>query len=380
MLARAIQHETDHLDGILFIDRLDREARREAMKYIREAEWSGEARTAPQVKVSPARDLRAGALGAGSSAGRLRRHPERRPCLALDAVADSRHELVGVVTRPDAPSGRGRKLVASPVAQRAEELGVPVLSPATPARARLPGGAARARARLLPGRRLRRPGAAGGARHPAPTAGSTCTSRCCPSWRGAAPVQHAIWAGDEVTGATTFRLVRGARHRPDVRRDDRRPSARATPPATCSDRLAEGGAGPARRRPSTASRTAPSRRASSRPTGCQPRAQDHRRGRPRRLDRARGRRRPPGPRLHARRRVRGRPSRGERVKLGPVAPADREPAARRARGGPQRGARRHRDRRRCELGRVQAVRQAGDGRRRLGPWRAASPTAPMLGM
>jgi peptide deformylase len=51
MLARAIQHETDHLDGILFIDRLDRETRRLAMKAIREAEWFGE--TPPTVKVSP---------------------------------------------------------------------------------------------------------------------------------------------------------------------------------------------------------------------------------------------------------------------------------------------------------------------------------------
>ena len=51
LLARCIQHETDHLDGILFIDRLDREARRMAMKAIREAEWAGG--TAPVVKVSP---------------------------------------------------------------------------------------------------------------------------------------------------------------------------------------------------------------------------------------------------------------------------------------------------------------------------------------
>lgn len=51
MLSRAIQHETDHLDGILFIDRLDREARREAMRIIRQSEWFGE--PAPQVKVSP---------------------------------------------------------------------------------------------------------------------------------------------------------------------------------------------------------------------------------------------------------------------------------------------------------------------------------------
>ncbi len=51
MLARAIQHETDHLDGIIFVDRLDREARREAMRFIRESEWFGQA--APMVKVSP---------------------------------------------------------------------------------------------------------------------------------------------------------------------------------------------------------------------------------------------------------------------------------------------------------------------------------------
>ncbi len=51
MLSRAIQHETDHLDGIIFVDRLDREARKEAMKYIREAEWFGQ--PTPQVRVSP---------------------------------------------------------------------------------------------------------------------------------------------------------------------------------------------------------------------------------------------------------------------------------------------------------------------------------------
>ena len=53
LLARAIQHETDHLDGILFVDRLDREARREAMRAIREAPWFGQ--PAPTVRVSPHR-------------------------------------------------------------------------------------------------------------------------------------------------------------------------------------------------------------------------------------------------------------------------------------------------------------------------------------
>jgi len=51
LLARAIQHETDHLDGILFVDRLDAETRKAAMKAIREAEWFGE--QPPEVRVSP---------------------------------------------------------------------------------------------------------------------------------------------------------------------------------------------------------------------------------------------------------------------------------------------------------------------------------------
>jgi peptide deformylase len=51
LLARCIQHETDHLDGILFVDRLDREQRKLAMKAIREAEWSG--MDTLQVKISP---------------------------------------------------------------------------------------------------------------------------------------------------------------------------------------------------------------------------------------------------------------------------------------------------------------------------------------
>jgi peptide deformylase len=51
LLARCVQHETDHLDGILFIDRLDKKQRKLAMKAIREAEWSG--LDIPEVRVSP---------------------------------------------------------------------------------------------------------------------------------------------------------------------------------------------------------------------------------------------------------------------------------------------------------------------------------------
>ncbi len=126
---------------------------------------------------------------------------------ALDAIAESRHELVGVVTRPDRPAGRGRKLFASPVAQRAETLGVPVLKPEHP---RDPEFQEALRA-LAPDAC---PVVAYGAMLPQsaldiPVHGwVNLHFSCLPAWRGAAPVQHAIWAGDEVTGATTFRIVR----------------------------------------------------------------------------------------------------------------------------------------------------------------------------
>ncbi|GGN05402.1 MULTISPECIES: peptide deformylase [Terrabacter] len=51
LLARCVQHETDHLDGILFVDRLDPEARREAMRAIREADWFAD--NPPEVRISP---------------------------------------------------------------------------------------------------------------------------------------------------------------------------------------------------------------------------------------------------------------------------------------------------------------------------------------
>lgn len=125
---------------------------------------------------------------------------------ALDAIAASPHELVGVVTRPDAPAGRGRKLTPSPVALRAEELGVPVLKPAHP---RDPDFQAELRA-LRPDCC---PVVAYGALIPRsaldiPVHGwVNLHFSVLPAWRGAAPVQHALWAGDEYTGATTFQIV-----------------------------------------------------------------------------------------------------------------------------------------------------------------------------
>ncbi|WP_225635321.1 methionyl-tRNA formyltransferase [Streptomyces solaniscabiei] len=128
---------------------------------------------------------------------------------ALDAlIASGRHEVAAVVTRPDAPAGRGRRLVASPVAERAEEAGIEVLKPAKP----------RDQEFL---ERLREiapdccPVVAYGALLPrvaldVPAQGwVNLHFSLLPAWRGAAPVQHALMAGDEITGASTFLIEEG---------------------------------------------------------------------------------------------------------------------------------------------------------------------------
>ncbi|HWU07461.1 MAG TPA: methionyl-tRNA formyltransferase [Streptomyces sp.] len=128
---------------------------------------------------------------------------------ALDAlIASGRHEVAAVVTRPDAPAGRGRRLVASPVAERAEEAGIEVLKPARP---RDEDFLARLReiapdccpvvayGALLPRTALDVPARGWVNLH----------FSLLPAWRGAAPVQHAVMAGDEVTGASTFLIEEG---------------------------------------------------------------------------------------------------------------------------------------------------------------------------
>jgi methionyl-tRNA formyltransferase len=127
---------------------------------------------------------------------------------ALDALLGSDHEVAAVVTRPDAPSGRGRRLEASPVAERAAEAGVEVLKPA---KARDPEFLARLReiapdccpvvayGALLPREALDIP------RH----GWVNLHFSLLPAWRGAAPVQRAILHGDDVTGAATFQIEEG---------------------------------------------------------------------------------------------------------------------------------------------------------------------------
>ena len=125
---------------------------------------------------------------------------------SLEALVASRHDVVAVVTRPDAPAGRGRTLTPSPVAVAAEAHGIEVLKPARPSD---PAFMARLR-ELAPdcipivayGALIRRE-----ALDIPPFGWINLHFSVLPSWRGAAPVQRAIMAGDEVTGATVFSLV-----------------------------------------------------------------------------------------------------------------------------------------------------------------------------
>lgn len=127
---------------------------------------------------------------------------------SLRAFLDSpRHDVVAVVTRPDAPSGRGRRLERSPVAALADSAGIEVL---TPAKAGDPEFLERLRAlepdlcpvvaygALLPQRALDVPRFGWVNLH----------FSVLPAWRGAAPVQAAVRNGDDITGASTFRIVK----------------------------------------------------------------------------------------------------------------------------------------------------------------------------
>ncbi len=145
---------------------------------------------------------------------------------SLDALLGSGHEVVAVLTRPDARAGRGRHEVVSAVKRRAVDVGLPVLQP------RRPGDpeALAALRDLAPDcvpvvayGALVPPGALAVPRH----GWVNLHFSLLPAWRGAAPVQHAIIAGDAVTGATTFTLEEGLDTGPvlgtlteDVRADD----------------------------------------------------------------------------------------------------------------------------------------------------------------
>ncbi|HEX6326134.1 MAG TPA: methionyl-tRNA formyltransferase [Jiangellaceae bacterium] len=127
---------------------------------------------------------------------------------SLRAILASEHDVVAVLTRPDAPAGRGRRLLPSPVAEVAAEAGIEVLKPE---RVRDAGFLARleqiapdcapvvAYGGLIPKAALDVP------KH----GWINLHFSLLPAWRGAAPVQHAILAGDDITGACTFQIEEG---------------------------------------------------------------------------------------------------------------------------------------------------------------------------
>ena len=127
---------------------------------------------------------------------------------SLELLLASDHEVVAVLTRPDARSGRGRRVSRSPIAERADAAGVPVLTPRSPREPEflerltelaVDSAPVVAYGALVPQAALDLP------RH----GWVNLHFSLLPAWRGAAPVQHAVMAGDEVTGASTFRLEAG---------------------------------------------------------------------------------------------------------------------------------------------------------------------------
>lgn len=154
-------------------------------------------------------------------------------------AADSRFDVVGVITRPDAPTGRGRKLLPSPVKAAALELGLPIID----SKPRSPEfldalnalgadiAAVIAYGNILPKNVL----------DAVPMGWYNLHFSNLPKWRGAAPAQRAIWAGDATTGADVFKVGEGLDDGPIVASMTVALTGRETS-GELLDRLAEEGA------------------------------------------------------------------------------------------------------------------------------------------
>ncbi len=126
---------------------------------------------------------------------------------SLRALIDAGHDVVAVITRPDAPVGRGKHVTPSPVAEAADELGIRVLKPTSTSDPELveeltelaPQACAVVAYGGLLGQQLL---------DLVPFGWINLHFSLLPAWRGAAPVQRALMAGDNHTGVTTFRLVK----------------------------------------------------------------------------------------------------------------------------------------------------------------------------
>jgi len=160
---------------------------------------------------------------------------------ALEALLDSRHEVIAVVTRPDSARGRGRTVERSAVAEFAEGRGIPVLTPMSPGELSFVDELRGlepdccpvvAYGALLPASLLSIPRLGWVNLH----------FSLLPAWRGAAPVQHAVLNGDDITGATTFVIGPGLDDGP-VLGTVTEVIRRADTSGDLLDRLADSGAG-----------------------------------------------------------------------------------------------------------------------------------------
>lgn len=125
---------------------------------------------------------------------------------SLEALLASRHDVTAVITRPDAASGRGRSLRPSPVSAAAAARGIEVLTPPDPSDPQFLDRLRQIAPDCIPivayGALIRRE-----ALDIPPYGWVNLHFSVLPAWRGAAPVQRSIMAGDEITGATVFSLV-----------------------------------------------------------------------------------------------------------------------------------------------------------------------------
>ncbi|GAA1951798.1 methionyl-tRNA formyltransferase [Agromyces allii] len=158
---------------------------------------------------------------------------------SLERLAASGHEIVSVVTRPAAPLGRKRVLTPSPVAQAAERLGLPIVEAArldADATARIAASEPDLGVIVAYGGLVREPLLS------TPTHGwINLHFSLLPAWRGAAPVQHALIAGESETGAAVFQLVPEL-DAGDVFAELRRPVVADDTAGTLLDELAVSGA------------------------------------------------------------------------------------------------------------------------------------------
>ena len=182
--ARVIQHEMDHLDGVLILDRTPRDQRKEAMRVLRE--WQEQQRS----------DVRTVYLGTSAFAAAVLRRLYASP-----------HRPTLVISRPDSPQGRGRKLTPPPTVDVARELGLDVYQPESvnseAALARIAAAEPEALCVCAFGALIKEPLLSA---YPI----LNVHPSLLPRWRGAAPIERAILAGRHARRASrSCRLTAG---------------------------------------------------------------------------------------------------------------------------------------------------------------------------